>query len=94
MDHRASIARHFPPETNKNWINELVLLAISHQKMDQRVSIARHLKNKMDQRTSIARHFPPETSRMDQRVSIARHFAWVVLTNPVFQKDISLSKLP
>jgi len=46
MDHRASIARHFPPETNKNWINELVLLAISHQKMDQRVSIARHLKTK------------------------------------------------
>ena len=46
MDQRASVARHFSPETNKmdqrvsriarhletKWINELPLLAISHPK--------------------------------------------------------------
>ena len=60
MVQRASVARHFPPETNK---------------MDQRVRIARHLTNEMDQRARSARHFPPETNKMDQRISITRHFA-------------------
>jgi len=55
MDQRASVPRHFSPETNK---------------MDQRDSrIARHLKTKWIHEPLLFTIFPPETKKMDQRVS-------------------------